>query len=124
MTTITLHDAHVTELLNILAGEYSDYHKDLYGVRPSLSSEDTVQGLLAAIAELDKAAPAILAHEQELEALAIREFEALVAKTIEQGAGTRANAIRWLHEANGTEGDDDFLCWHFGIPYGYLKQAA
>jgi hypothetical protein len=37
------------------------------------------------------------------------------------GAKDRAMALRWIHEAEGTTGDDEFLCYTLGLPYRYFK---
>jgi hypothetical protein len=52
---------------------------------------------------------------------AIHAFEARVEKIIAQGAKDRAMAIRWIHEAEGSDGDDEYLCYLVGVPYGYIK---
>jgi hypothetical protein len=30
-------------------------------------------------------------------------------------------ALRWIHEAEGSDGDDEYLCFRAGVPYGYIK---
>jgi hypothetical protein len=30
-------------------------------------------------------------------------------------------ALRWIHEAEGSDGDDEYLCFRSGVPYGYIK---
>ena len=40
------------------------------------------------------------------------------------GARTREQALRWIHEAEGTQGDDEYLCFTVGLPYGYFRKAA
>jgi hypothetical protein len=40
------------------------------------------------------------------------------------GAGNYETALRWIHEADGTDGDDEYLCYHNGLPYGFFKKAA
>jgi hypothetical protein len=40
------------------------------------------------------------------------------------GAKTRDQALRWIHEAEGSNGDDEFLCYLTGLPYGYFRKAA
>jgi hypothetical protein len=29
-----------------------------------------------------------------------------------------------MHMAAGTDGDDEYLCYKNGLPYGYFKKAA
>jgi hypothetical protein len=52
---------------------------------------------------------------------AIHAFEARIEKIIALGAKDRAMAIRWIHEAEGSDGDDEYLCYRVGVPYGYIK---
>jgi hypothetical protein len=61
-------------------------------------------------------------RQRELdEAFNIKRFEERVAKIIELGAKDRAMALRWIHEAEGSDGDDEYLCFRAGVPYGYIK---
>jgi hypothetical protein len=61
-------------------------------------------------------------RQRELdEAFNIKRFEARVASIIELGARDRAMALRWIHEAEDTDGDDEYLCYRVGVPYGYIK---
>ena len=55
---------------------------------------------------------------------AIQDFEARIAKIIALGARDRAMALRWIHEAEGSDGDDEYLCYCVGVPYGYIKSEA
>ncbi|CAB4220805.1 hypothetical protein UFOVP1636_49 [uncultured Caudovirales phage] len=100
-----------------------DMYKDAYGFRPRdisthlwdeakfnrefdfLQSEITKNEALRKIAE----------HE------ACHAFEQRVLKIIACGAKDREMALRWIHEAEGTGGDDEFLCWTLGLPYRYFK---
>jgi hypothetical protein len=36
------------------------------------------------------------------------------------GAKDRAMALRWIHEAEGSNGDDEYLCYLVGLPYRYF----
>jgi hypothetical protein len=43
------------------------------------------------------------------------------------GAKDREMAMRWIHEAEGSNGDDEYLCFLLGLPYRYFvvdKAAA
>jgi hypothetical protein len=100
-----------------------DMYKDAHGVRPrhvdtSGWDEATFEAEFNYLQEL------IGKNEQERK---IAEHEATVA--FEQrmqdlyvcGAKDRAMALRWIHEAEGSNGDDEFLCYLVGLPYGYFK---
>lgn len=100
-----------------------DMYKDAYGVRPrgidtTNWTEDDFE------AEFDSLAFTIDREEaarKESEAAAVVRFEAQIQSTVAAGAGSREDAIRWMHDAEGTNGDADFLCYCLGLPYGYLK---
>lgn len=107
----------------------SDFHKDAYGFRPSQdwwiywsSMSDAEKQ-----AEWDSLGLAmdIRSRQAEIdEAWAINKFEKLVATTIEAGAKTREDALRWIMDASGCDGDWEYLCYHNGLPYHYFKKVA
>jgi tRNA uridine 5-carboxymethylaminomethyl modification enzyme len=55
---------------------------------------------------------------------AIFSFEKRVDSLILSGAKDRATAIRWIHEAEDTQGDDEYLCYTLGLPYQYFRKVA
>ncbi len=99
-----------------------DMYKDAYGIRPRgvsthlwdeakfnrefdfLTSTIQDNHLLRVAAE-DKAAHA---------------FEMRLQTVIACGARDRAMALRWIHEAEGSNGDNEFLCYLVGLPYRYF----
>jgi hypothetical protein len=109
--------------LESLAQHYSDYHKDVYGFRPTCG-EVTVDALRDAIAELDRIAPAIWEAEAVNQRENVARTEERIAEFIRLGAASRASAIRWLGDAEGADGDLEYLCYLLDIPYGYFKEAA
>jgi hypothetical protein len=103
--------------------QFWDMYKDAYGVRPR--GIDTAAWDEATFeAEFNYLQDLIAKNEQERE---IAEREATVA--FEQrmqdlyvcGAKDRAMALRWIHEAEGSNGDDEFLCYLVGLPYRYFQ---
>jgi hypothetical protein len=100
-----------------------DMYKDAYGVRPR--GTDTSDWSLARYrAEMLYLQECIKSNERQREldeAFNIKRFEERVAKVIELGAKDRAMALRWIHEAEDTDGDDEYLCFRVGVPYGYIK---
>ena len=100
-----------------------DMYKDAYGFRPrDISTHlwdeakfyrefDFLQSEITKNEDLRK----IAEHE------ACHAFEQRVLKIIACGAKDREMALRWIHEAEGTNGDDEFLCWTLGLPYRYFK---
>jgi hypothetical protein len=108
------------------ACQYWDMHKDAYGFRPrhidtsawtleQFEAEFRVLGMAIADAEIER---------QALEQKASFEFEARVQTLMGAGAKDRATALRWIHEAEGSNGDDEYLCFLVGVPYGYFKITA
>jgi hypothetical protein len=43
---------------------------------------------------------------------------------LRSGAKDRAMAMRWVHEAEETGGDDEYLCYTLGLPYRYFAVDA
>ena len=100
-----------------------DMYKDAYGVRPR--GTDTSDWSLAKFrAEMLYLQDVIHSNERQREldeAFNIKRFEERVASIIQLGAKDRAMALRWIHEAEGSNGDDEYLCFCVGVPYGYIK---
>ena len=105
---------------------YWDMYKDAYGVRPR--GIDTSTWTLEQFeAEFEGLGVAIDAEEIErkgAEAKATELFERRVAELINVGAKDYEMAMRWIHEAEDTNGDDDYLAWTLGLPYQYFRKAA
>jgi len=105
---------------------YWDMYKDAYGVRPrgidtsswtleQFEAEFKVLGLAIADAEIERKAS---------EESATVVFEQRVQSLIGAGAKDRATAMRWIHEAEDTNGDDEYLAWTLGLPYQYFRKVA
>lgn len=101
---------------------YSDFFKEAHGFRPrhdtsgwSLEDWARVFADLAAICDDNNKA------REAAEAAAINAFDKRIAQLIAIGAPDRDTAIRWLHDAEATNGDPEFLCYCLGLPYGHLN---
>jgi len=105
---------------------YWDMYKDAYGVRPRGidTSTWTLEDFDAEFEVLGKAIDREEADRKEREAEAMTKFEARVADLIGSGAGDRETAIRWIHDAEDTNGDEEYLCYCVGLPYGYFRKVA
>ena len=102
--------------------QFWDMYKDAYGVRPrgvdtsnwdeaTFEAEfDYLQDLIAKNAQERK----IAKHE------ACHAFEMRMLSLLASGAKDREMAMRWVHEAEGSNGDDEFLCYLVGLPYRYF----
>ena len=99
-----------------------DAYKDAYGFRPrSISTEGW--SLATFVGEIEELSKMIGRNEQERvmrEREAVEIFERQIEELQAAGAHDRAWALRWIHEAEGSNGDNDFLCYLLGLPYKYL----
>jgi len=105
------------------ASFYSDYHKDTYGYRPRHTKGWTLEDYQRETEALRPIYAATVQAERVAEAAAVVVLEQRIASYIEMGAKDRDTAIRWIHEAEGTGGDDQYLCFTLGVPYGYFSKA-
>lgn len=112
------------ERIRNLEEAYCEYHKDVYGIKARWIKFSSVEEGEKAMEALEAAGKEIWAQEELDRQAAVVRFEARITETIALGAGNRETALRWIHDAEGTQGDDEFLCYCVGIPYGYLKKVA
>jgi hypothetical protein len=109
---------------------FSDLYKDAHGFRPrghEFYDANTTPARKqeiwdATLRDLDQT----IEWEKQAEAQAIVEFEKLVDKTIEAGAGDRETALKWIAQSEGEEFyGTGYFRYLFGLPYGYvLEQEA
>ena len=106
--------------------QYWDMYKDAYGVRPR--GVDTSSWTEYAFqVEFEHLALVIQREEEQRknnEAEAAVRFEAQIDSLIAAGAVSREAALKWIHEAEGSNGDDEYLCFLLGLSYGYFRKAA
>ena len=103
--------------------QFWDMYKDAYGVRPrgidtsgwSLADFDKEFEFLANLIQQN------FEQEQADQKVAVAEFEAKVA-TLVNGTTSRETAIAWLMDSVEAQGDPEYACFLFGLPYGYLKE--
>jgi len=108
--------------LEQMACQYWDMYKDAYGVRPrgvdtsTWSEADFLKefGYLNLVIQREEIA------RKEREDSASQAFEQRVQSIMASGAKDREMALRWIHEAEGSNGDDEFLCYLVGLPYRYF----
>lgn len=106
----------------------SDLHKDAYGFRPSQSfwaqwaafNGDQKQAVWDDLCDTLKAT---IARENAEQERAVKDFEVQLSNLLVSGAKDFAMALRWLHEAYDTNGDNEYLEFRLGLPYGYLVKA-
>ena len=101
---------------------YWDLYKEVYGFRPqdvdtSTWTEDDFRfefrNLQTVVEDNER-------QQREDQARAMVRFCKRIEETIRVGAGDRETALRWIHEADGTNGDDEYLCYLNGLPYGFF----
>ena len=103
-----------------------DMYKDAYGVRPRGvdTSGWTLEQFQEEFVILGQAIDREETARKATETKAVEIFERRVAELLSIGAQDSAMAMRWIHEAEGTHGDNDFLAWTLGLPYQYFRKAA
>ena len=106
--------------------QYWDMYKDAYGVRPRGidTTEWTEEEFMAEFETLGRVIEREEIARKESEASAAVRFEAQIDSLISAGAVSREAALKWIHEAEGSDGDDEYLCFLLGLRYGYFRKAA
>ena len=104
------------------ACQYWDMYKDAYGVRPRGidTSAWTEAEFEREFVQLSKTIDANYTEQLAQEEVAKHDFEMRVLSLLQTGAKTREMALRWIHEAEGSNGDDEYLCYLLGLPYRYF----
>ena len=111
-------------VLEQYACQYWDMYKDAYGVRPRGidTSSWTEADFEREFVQLSKTIDENYREQLASEAKAVERFEAQVESFIQSGAKDREMALRWIHEAEGSNGDEDYLCYLIGLPYSYFRK--
>jgi hypothetical protein len=109
-----------------LGAVYYDFYKEVHGIRPRWVNheEATIEWYESELEQLQLQADIQWQEQQVRDAETIGVVEANIAELIASGAGDRATALRWLHDANNTNGDWEFLCYCLDLPYGYFRKDA
>jgi hypothetical protein len=107
------------------ACQYWDMYKDAYGVRPRGvdTSAWTEAQFEAEFAQLGKEIDSNYKEQLAAEEVASHDFEMRILNLLQSGASDREMALRWIHEAEGSDGDEEYLCYLVGLPYGYFRVA-
>jgi hypothetical protein len=113
-------------VLEQYACQYWDMYKDAYGVRPRGidTSMWTEAEFEAEFVQLAKTIDANYTEQLAQEAVAQHDFEMRVLSLLQTGAKDREMALRWIHEAEGSNGDDEYLCFLVGLPYRYFVKET
>ena len=105
---------------------YWDMYKDAYGVRPRGidTSSWTEADFEAEFVILAKTIDANYKEQMAQEEVAKHDFEMRMLSLLQTGAKDREMAMRWIHEAEGSNGDDEYLCFLLGLPYRYFVKET
>ena len=103
-----------------------DMYKDAHNFRPRHidTSTWTLADFEREFADLGQIMTANAEAEKIAQNKAVEAFERRVAELLSTGAKDSAMAMRWIHEAEETQGDNDYLAWTLGLPYQYFRKAA
>ena len=106
------------------ACQFWDMYKDAYGVRPRGidTSSWTEADFEAEFVRLGKTIDENYKEQLAREEVAQHDFEMRVLSLLQTGAKDREMALRWIHEAEGSNGDDEYLCFLVGLPYRYFTK--
>jgi hypothetical protein len=109
-------------VLEQYACQYWDMYKDAYGSRPRGidTSAWTEAEFEREFVQLGRTIDANYKEQLAQEAVAQHDFEMRVLSLLQTGAKDREMALRWIHEAEGSNGDDEYLCYLLGLPYRYF----
>jgi len=103
-----------------------DMYKDAFGIRPRGidTSAWTEADYLAEFKQLGEIIEREDIARKAAEGEAVEAFERRVAELMTMGARDRDMALRWIHEAEETNGDDSYLAWTLGLPYRYFSKQS
>ena len=106
--------------------QYWDMYKDAYGMRPR--GIDTSTWTEAEFLNVFEQLAEVIQREEEQrkinETEAAVRFEAQIDSLIAAGAVSRDAALKWIHDVEESNGDDEYLCFVLGLPYGYFRKAV
>ena len=108
------------------ACQFWDMYKDAYGVRPrgidtsAWTEADFEREFVQLGKTIEQENTARVAAEEQ----AMIAFEMRVQDLMTSGAKDYEMAMRWVHEAEGSNGDEEYLCYLVGLPYGYFRRVT
>jgi hypothetical protein len=106
--------------------QFWDMYKDAYGVRPRGidTSTWTLDDFTSEFVILGQAIEREDIARKVAESESVTKFERRIAELMTMGARDRNMALRWIHEAEETNGDDSYLAWTLGLPYQYFRKTV
>ena len=106
---------------------FSDLYKEANGRRPGQYFWEWVNKASPEELQLEwnflcKEADLRLLEQEAAYSACLLEFEQqMTAWKKDYGVATDT-AVRWLHDAYGTQGDNEYLDYHLGVPYGTINK--
>jgi hypothetical protein len=97
---------------------YCEMYKDVHGIKARWYKAESVEQARKDLEALGKDLEAAVALDKIVQQEAIDSFMKLVN---EHCGGSVETAKRYQHDAYGTQGDDEYLCYHLGLPYGFFR---
>jgi archaellum component FlaC len=118
MNDMTIDRTELEELMD----DYCDFHKDVYGVKARwiYGQQVTVAEMKEMLARLEREYKAQVEEEKQRTAQAEEAAREQIQILMQHGAKDVAMAIRWLHDAQDTGGDNRFLDFELGVEYGFI----
>lgn len=118
MNDMTIDRTELEELMD----DYCDFHKDVYGVKARwiYGQQVTVAEMKEMLARLEREYKAQVEEEKQRTAQAEEAAREQIRILMQHGAKDVAMAIRWLHDAQDTGGDNRFLDFELGVEYGFI----
>jgi hypothetical protein len=112
-----------------LAAIHYDLYKEVHNVRPRWMNYEamTEAELEAELNDLQAEGERVWAANKARQARNLATLSVEIEKLIVMGAGDRATALRWMDEAQGSNGDADYFCFLLDLPYGsvvFTQQAT
>lgn len=113
-------DQPMTELQE-LEQLYCEMHKDVYGVKARWYRAVSIEQARKDIDRLQVELNEQIEQDKKFQQEAIAAFMQVVN---EHCGGDFEQAKRWQHQAYDTDGDDEYLAYRLGLPYGFFRKAA
>lgn len=110
--------------LQELMDDYCDLHKSVHGIKARwiYGAGYTEAQMEDMLARLQRDAEEVWKQEAAREAIADAAFITAINKMVELGAGDQKTAIKWLHDAHDTGGDNRYLGFEFGCSYMFVDK--
>ena len=114
------------EILQSLKDDYCDLHKSVHGVKARwiYSMPYNEQEMLVLLDQLQKEGERVWAAEAAREKEADDAFLAEINQFMELGAGDAKTALKWIHDAHDTGGNNEYLAFDLGCSWGFITKYA